>query len=163
MDHIAANLRECVCLERGRLPRRSTHPLRSGTHCEACGFVLGEWADTPARVGEFFTRLELYVEQGARWALPALGSLRAQVEARKRVGYNQFGYRYMQRNNVVEGLEEAADFVLYMLLDELRDRFEKQDFTAELMQAAYFATLAYAAAQNVLAARNSVSLAVVDE
>jgi hypothetical protein len=65
---------------------------------------------------------------------------------RERAGRDEFGLRYLGRDNCAEGLEEAADLLNYAFFQWLNDRRAGvEEIDPDLLDAAHHAALAYAA------------------
>ena len=133
----ATALRECEC------PQPEPMVNKPST-CVRCGYHLPErWTTNDESVGQFFDRLE----ESFTAPPPSFEKFRAHVLAREKAGRPTFRQSFLARQNIEEGLEEAADLALYSCLDHLvtiRREGEDRDFDAALT-AAYHACLAYAA------------------
>jgi hypothetical protein len=65
---------------------------------------------------------------------------------RERAGRDEFGLKYLGRDNCAEGLEEAADLLNYAFFTWLNDRRAGvEEIDPDLLDAAHHAALAYAA------------------
>jgi hypothetical protein len=65
---------------------------------------------------------------------------------RERAGRDEFGLKYLGRDNCAEGLEEAADLLNYAFFQWLNDRRAGvEEIDPDLLDAAHHAALAYAA------------------
>jgi hypothetical protein len=65
---------------------------------------------------------------------------------RERAGRDEFGLKYLGRDNPAEGLEEASDLLNYAFFDWLNDRRTGvEEIDPDLLDAAHHAALAYAA------------------
>lgn len=104
-------LAECTC----RYPRPRVNP---GKHdfCVSCTFYINPaWSINDKTLRKFM--------DGLAAAMPVRGDdwqrFRIDVEAREFAGRKRFEQSFQGRNNIAEGLEEAADGALYCLLDTL--------------------------------------------
>lgn len=117
-------MRECEC----EAPVESDNPRRSGT-CVKCAHRLSpRWSPNDETVRDFLDRLSEAYPATPAW----FERFRGLCEARERHGRVHFGYAYLDRDNVAEGAEEAADGVLYALLDTLRAKREGEDENIDL-------------------------------
>ena len=128
-----ATITHCPCPE----PKEPLNPRGKGS-CIKCGRLLNpEWVDSEKNVAKLFDRLAEALPPGeadseAWWAF------RAHCESRERMGRSTFGFRYLNRSNTSEALEEAADYCLYLLLDslrEIRDNGSEEDMDLVLIGA----------------------------
>jgi hypothetical protein len=95
----------------------------------ACqGHLKPEWLSSDDTVKHFFDRLAEAMFHPAILNGPGppawFQRFRRQCEQRELAGRDEFGVRYLSRNNRVEGQEEASDETIYSHLDILRQRRE---------------------------------------
>lgn len=130
-------MRYCKC-ER---PVESPDPRRLDT-CSACGHSFDPaWYANDAAVREFYDRLAL-----AMGGEPSFPYFRQLAEAREQAGRPLFGLRYLTRDNVMDGAEEAADGANYALFEMLQQRHHGNDPADDLIyDAARHFALAFAA------------------
>jgi hypothetical protein len=107
--------------------------------CRRCGVRHNPRIVSSDRtMAEFFARLA---------DLPGVNPA-AMLEARDRelAGRDTFGLKYLARDNVAEGCEEAADGLIYAALEWLKDRRTgEEDMDPALLDAAHHFALAHAA------------------
>lgn len=126
---------DCEC-ER---PVESLDRRTSGI-CAACGRPFGAWYANDAVVRDFYDRLGLAVV-----GEPSFPHFRRLAEARERTGRPLFGLRYLTRDNIADGAEEAADGANYALFELLAKRRAGTDTADDLiLDAARHFALAYA-------------------
>lgn len=116
---------DCACPR----PVRSLDPRSSG--CASCGGSFGsDWNQTDENFAAFWDRIEASY---AGWQHPLYEppdeqqTLRLQTQHREQAGRGEFGYAYLDRDNIREAREEIADALLYVYLDVLKCRREGQD------------------------------------
>jgi len=77
------------------------------------------------KVREFFDALERAVGAGAPAEsdnpLGGFRHFRILAEYRERHGRERFGQSFLQKENIAEGFEEAADLAIYPLLDSIKE------------------------------------------
>lgn len=123
-------LRECAC------PHPEPKPQKPA-FCVKCGFHLApRWTCGATTIDAWLQRLED--------SLPGedLGAFREHVAVRELAGRNRFRFAYLDRDNLLEGTEEAVDLALYALLDVLRATREgrgEEDVDLALTAAAHAA------------------------
>lgn len=100
---------------------------------------------------EFLSRLEESLPEIAH--LPELPAdwlaFRRQCEAREAAGHERWGEEYLDRDNAVEGMEEASDGANYAWFDSERARLRGGDYDDALQ-------LALIAAQHFFAAHEAL-------
>ena len=133
----ATALRECPC--------EKPEPQINRPHvCVKCGDSLPErWTTNDATLAQFFGRLEETFPAPPPW----FEKFKGQVLARERAGRSTFRQSFLARDNLAEGLEEAADLALYSALDHLvtiRKEGEDRDFD-QVLTAAWHAAQSWAA------------------
>jgi hypothetical protein len=114
-----------------------------------------EWVSSDRTIGKLFDRLAEALPPGEADS-DEFYAFRAQCEAREKAGRNTFGFRYLNRSNTTEALEEAADFALYLMLDslrEVRDNGSEEDMDLVLIGARH-AYKAHATARHLRARRH---------
>lgn len=100
---------ECDC----RIPRPHPKPEKRGW-CR-CGLRLGEgWESNDHNLDTFFNYLNSCQNVPA-----TIAEFEALCERRERHGRDHFGFAYLDRDNIAEAAEEAADLLLYMYLHQL--------------------------------------------
>jgi len=112
---------------------------RRPAFCSQCGVGLDpKWISSDENLAVFLTRLA-----DLPGVTPA-GLLHAQT--RERAGRVEFGLKYLGRDNIAEGQEEAADGSMYAYLEWLNDRRRGAvSIDPELLTAAHHFSLAHAA------------------
>lgn len=130
-------MRLCEC----ESPVESSDPHTNGS-CAKCGASFGaEWYADDATVREFYDRLGL-----AMGGEPSYPHFRLLAEAREKAGRPLFGLRYLNRDNVADAAEEAADGANYALFEQLQCKRRGADPADDLiLDAARHFALAYAA------------------
>lgn len=130
-------MRYCICESPVDSPDE-----RSRGVCAACGFKFDPaWYADDGAVRSFYDRLAL-----AMFGEPSFPHFRALAEDRERAGRPAFGLRYLNRDNVVDAAEEAADGANYALFELLQSRRRGLDPADDLIfDAARHFALAYAA------------------
>jgi hypothetical protein len=128
--------RVCTC-ER---PSEFVTPTKKGICVDCNALIDFEWTSTDATVAAFFDRLATTFPS---WpAVPQwFEAFRAQCEDRERAGRDEFGFRYLARDNAGEALEEAADGGIYHHLEILRKlrNGQAEDIDVHLQAAYHFA------------------------
>ena len=119
VESVTLPTKVCEC----PLPIRSTDPRREGK-CARCGGIFNRiWDQTDENFRAFWGRIE---SSYPGWQFPLYEppdeqqTLRLQTQHRERAGRGQFGYAYLNRDNVREAREELADALMYLYLDTLR-------------------------------------------
>ena len=116
----------CACPQ----PLPSSNPRNPDT-CNRCGKrVDPEWASNDETVTWFFDRLAEGAFPGK--PPPSFERFREQCVARERHGRNQFGLKFLVRDNPAEACEEAADLANYGLFDVLVARRRGEDDELDL-------------------------------
>lgn len=125
-------MKECEC------PEPNPKPKKPDT-CVRCGFAISpRWATSDAHMMRFFNRLS-----DCRNLEASFPAFRQLCERREKAGRDTFRYAYLNRDDLSEGMEEAADLALYPYLDSLkmiREGREGEDYDLVL-------TVAFHAAQ----------------
>lgn len=129
----------CKCAE----PRETLNPRKRGS-CVKCGKQFDPaWVSSDDHVRVFFNRLS-----SCRYLEESFPAFRQMCERRELAGRETFGFRYLDRDNLTEAMEEAADLALYPYLDWLqaaREGRPDEDFDL-VLTIAYHASLAFDAA-----------------
>jgi len=123
--------RECDC------PTPQDAGKNRPGYCRICGGRISErWTSNDRTIQEFMDHL---------LSLPGVDpALIHQCVKRERTGREEFGHKFLARENEAEALEELADFVNYLLFRVLRARREGRPEKLEfVLQAAHHAALAY--------------------
>jgi len=126
-------VRECDCA----VPE-DAGKIRPGW-CRMCGGRINpRWTSNDRTFSEFFDQLA---------DLPDVEpSFIEHCRHRETAGRDEFGHAFLDRENCLEGLEEAADLAIYSELHLLRCRREgKREQTELALEAARLAALAYVA------------------
>jgi hypothetical protein len=116
-----APVRECPC----KPPVRSADPRRKGK-CAACGLALNpDWLSSDETIAAFFDALAeatfpAFDATGKPMTSPVFERFRRLCEHRERAGRTEFGLRYLNRDNVAEAEEEAADLANYAFFRALQ-------------------------------------------
>lgn len=131
-------MRGCNC----PAPYESSDSRKAGT-CNRCGKIINpDILSTDKNVREFFDNFA----RSLPTITPAFHDLRYQAELRERRGREEFGLRYLARDNLAEGREEEQDGVLYVYLDLLQCKRNGEDTDLDLaMTEAYHLYKAYEA------------------
>lgn len=126
----------CAC----PVPLETSNPRTKGS-CRKCGHILNpEWVSDDRQVAEFFARLTPVLGDE-----PTFPHFRELCQRRERAGRDYFGFRYLDRDNVAEGAEEAADGANYAYFEMLQARRLGLDPEEDLLlSAAQHFALAYA-------------------
>jgi hypothetical protein len=118
---------------------------RSPKSCLRClGEIEDRWLSSDENTAAFLGRVA---------ALPEVtGPALHHAQKRERAGRETFGFAYLSRDNDREGLEEAADGLIYAALSWLCDRRTgREDIDPDLLDAAHHFALAHAALERRLA------------
>lgn len=119
-------LRTCKC------PRPNPKPQKKDT-CVQCGsHIPKEWGE----VKTFYDDLEEAIPDSGQ----AFSVFRTICEAREAAGRDHFGYRFLDRDNVEDAFEEAADGANYAAFEVRRLRRKGMDdqYDAALSAAYHF-------------------------
>lgn len=117
-------------------PVPTFHPVHADT-CGRCRKILDpRIVDSDENLAVFTDRLK---------AIPGFPVAALEhAHAREVAGRKQFGLEYLNRNNPVEGCEEAADGINYSFYHWLRQRREGvEEINPRLLAAARYFALAY--------------------
>jgi hypothetical protein len=144
---LANGTRVCTCPK----PVPSPIPAHAG-QCLRCVSKI-ESLTTDDTVKEFFDRLGesifFYGPTGELVTDDDWDLFRAHCEARELAGREDFGNRFMSRDNVAEAEEELVDAAIYMALSHLRQLLEEgEDRDVDLVRTVAFH--AYKAYQGAL-------------
>lgn len=114
---------------------------RTSAVCASCGRRFHpDWYADDWTVADFYDRLAL-----AMWGEASFPHFRRLAEARERTGRPLFGLRYLQRDNIADAAEEAADGANYAMFELLQERRQGCDTADDLLlDAARHFALAYA-------------------
>lgn len=128
--------RECDCKQ----PEPHVKPGKQNWCVKCGGYLADHWRSSNANVAQFFNRLSDC--QNVEGTFPAF---RAQCERRELAGRSTFRYKYLSRDNIADGFEEACDLALYPYLDALKAQREGLgDEDIDLcLQVAFYAAMAY--------------------
>lgn len=122
-------------------PVRHPTPMRRHT-CVKCGLQMDPaWESNDANLMAFTNRLT-----DCQTVPPTIASFIAHCEAREKAGRDHFGFLYLKRDNIAEGLEEACDLGLYPYLDILQAKRRGEDGEDGIdlaLTVAYHASQAY--------------------
>lgn len=114
-------MRYCEC----EVPAQSLNPRRSGV-CSKCGMKFDPaWLSTDLTFARFWQRIESAYPgwQNPLYEPPAEQvRLRHLSRVREQTGRKEFGLRYLSRDNLAEAREEAADFLMYVYLETLKEQ-----------------------------------------
>ena len=123
-----------------RCPRPVANPKKSN-YCRRCGI-----RHFPASQSNDETFAEFF---GMLADLPGFSSQSIrQAQERERLGRDEFGMKYLGRDNCGEGLEEAADGMNYAFFDWLNDRRQGiNEIDTDLLEAVHHFSMAHAALQ----------------
>jgi hypothetical protein len=103
--------------------------------------VIGEFYD---RLGEAMFPLDDLLSDKPTSDLCEFREFRAQAEAREFAGREEFGRRYLSRDNCTDATEEAADLANYAMFDIAQARnFGQEEEWALALTAAKYAALAH--------------------
>ncbi len=141
------SLRECECPR----PVAKVKPGRE-RFCERCGFYLGDsWRSSDANLDRFFNSLT-----SCQNVPITVADFEGLCDRREREGRDKFKFAYLDRDNISEAAEEAADLALYMYLDLLKaEREGNGDEGRDLaMTVAFHAAQAYDALARLRQKRN---------
>ena len=142
---------ECRCAE----PKPNDRdPLnrRSADYCRICQRQISrEWTSNDKTLGWFLDGLAACIPaRGEEWQ-----RFRIHCEARELAGRPRFKHQFLNRDNVAEGLEEAADGALYAHLDVLKAKRAGEDGDVDMaLIAAHHFYEAYAALLHLRQRRN---------
>lgn len=144
----------CTC----RKPAASPNPRSLGS-CVKCGRRLDPaWASNDEEFRAFFQRLREAIPPADRDRLDEFISM---AYARELDGRTRYGFRYLNRDNCVEGFEEAADGGNYAYMERLRARrllgYDSDEVNGYLLEAAADFASAY---RKLASARNALAVAL---
>lgn len=109
------------------------------------------WAAEDQAFKEFFDHLQFSFPGKVPDGFLAF---RHHCEERERAGRTTFGDSYLERDNILESLEELGDFGIYMYLDHRKEnRRGADDDIALVLQGCFFAYQAYDCARRLSAKR----------
>lgn len=120
---------------------------RDHLSCRKCGRLIDERLLNPdPLIRDFFDHLECGAPKKPNGeAEEVWQAFRRQCELREKAGRPTFGYRFLGRDNCADALEEAADFGIYMFLEQLKLLYTRGDELAisVALQGAHHAYEAY--------------------
>lgn len=127
----------CTC----NTPRPSSDP-RKLTDCVVCGrYVRPEWSSS--QIGAMIDRLKDIPEVQTSRVFQGLRDL---CVRREEAGRDQFGFRFLGRNNEQDVREEIADGINYQLFGTIRRRREgKEPYDEMALTGAFHAVRWYEA------------------
>jgi hypothetical protein len=134
------------------LPLESSNPRLRG--CVKCGLpIRGPWVVDDGQVQKWFDLLEVVVDPQDEEAKAAWEYARTHCTLRERWGREHWKLTYLSRDNCAEGKEEAADLVLYPMLEYWKrhrgvDEIDPTVAT-KLLRAAWHAVQAHALLDSV--------------
>lgn len=132
----------CECPE----PLESVDDRKAGS-CIKCGRLIGpaDTLSTDQTLGAFLGRL---ADAFPGKPSPSFVAFEKMIAAREHAGREQFGFKYLARQNCQEAIEELLDLVVYMHLDLLQARRNGVDEDwATALEASYHAFRAFESVQ----------------
>lgn len=146
-------------------PVQSLNPDRHGDMCLRCGRrIRGDWVADDDTVSGWFDSLAESMGLGLDLD-PAhpYEFFRRHCQTREHTGRARFRLSYLDRDNAVEAMEEAADGGIYCGLEEMRRRRADRGPSVHLKMAAMYFARAHECLMRERQDAAGASISVVDE